>query len=149
MGKHERQFVIREILGRTAVGSQDDLRRHLARRGYRVTQATLSRDMHELGIVRMTDNGGPRYAIPPAGEARIPRPLVGAEVRGIVANESVIVIHTLAGAAHTVGEYIDVHDHPDILGTVAGDNTLLVLPRSQKLTSQVLAFLKHTLIEGR
>ena len=76
------------------------------------------------------------------------RPIVGAEVVSIDANESLIVVHTLPGCANTVGEFIDVRRHPDIIGTVAGDNTLLVVPASTKKTTQVLQFLKHTLIEG-
>ena len=57
-------------------------------------------------------------------------------------------MHTLPGAAHTVGEYVDVQLSEDILGTVAGDNTLLVIPASATKTRQVLAYLKHILIEG-
>lgn len=148
MTKNARQFAIREIVGTTPIARQDDLRRLLIRRGFRVTQATLSRDMRELGIARMAHGNGARYVLPPSGEAQLLRPIVGAEVQGIDANESLIVIHTVAGAAHTVGEYIDVRNHPDILGTVAGDNTLLVIPRSRRLTARVRTYLKHTLIEG-
>ena len=75
-------------------------------------------------------------------------PLVGAEVVSIDANESLIVVHTLPGCANTVGEYVDVRRYRDIIGTVAGDNTLLVVPSSMKKATQVLQFLKHTLIEG-
>jgi transcriptional regulator of arginine metabolism len=55
---------------------------------------------------------------------------------------------TLPGCANTVGEYIDIQKHADIIGTVAGDNTLLIVPASVKKTQQVLRFLTHTLIEG-
>jgi transcriptional regulator of arginine metabolism len=92
--------------------------------------------------------GGGRYSLQPAGEVRALRPLVGAEVVGMHSNENVIVVHTLPGAASTVGEYIDVLLHPDIIGTVAGDNTVLVVPRSRKRTQIVENFLKHKLIEG-
>jgi len=64
---------------------------------------------------------------------------------GIDANESLIVIHTIPGAAHTVGEFVDLQQNRDIIGTVAGDNTLLVIPASMAKTQPVLAFLKRIL----
>jgi transcriptional regulator of arginine metabolism len=60
-----------------------------------------------------------------------------------------IVVQTLPGCASIVGEFLDIQPHPDIIGTVAGDNTLLVIPASQKKTTHVLQFLKDKLIEGK
>jgi transcriptional regulator of arginine metabolism len=148
MTKTARQFAIKEILATRTITSQEDLRRELGKRAFRVTQATLSRDMKELGVSRIARNGMLRYSIPAASEASSLRPIVGAEVVGLDANEFLIVVHTLPGAAHTVGEYVDVQQSDDILGTVAGDNTLLVIPASASKTRQVMAYLKHILIEG-
>lgn len=148
MTKTARLFAIKEILAIRTITSQEDLRRELGKRGFRVTQATLSRDMQELGVSRIAHNGGVKYTIPAASEAASLRPIVGAEVVGIDANEFLIVVHTLPGAAHTVGEYVDVQESDDILGTVAGDNTLLVIPASASKTRQVVTYLKHILIEG-
>jgi transcriptional regulator of arginine metabolism len=103
--------------------------------------------MRELGVARVVSGGRTVYAIQPAGESRLLRPIVGAEVLSIEANEYVIVVRTVAGAAGTVGEYIDVQNDGAILGTVAGDNTLMVVPRSTRSIKQVLESLKHTLIE--
>jgi transcriptional regulator of arginine metabolism len=147
--KPRRQFAIKEILHAGATANQEDLRRHLARRGFKTTQATLSRDLKELGVARFMDRGRLRYTFPDASEASALKPIVGAEIRAIDFNEGLIVIHTLPGAAHTVGEYIDVQNHRDIIGTVAGDNTLLVVPRSHSLVRAVVKFLKHKLIEGK
>ena len=72
----------------------------------------------------------------------------GAEVLSIAANENMIVVRTLPGCASTVGEFIDVQKHEAILGTVAGDNTLLVIPASQRRTKNVVEFLKNKLIRG-
>lgn len=149
MTKHARQFAIKELITNGEIGSQDALRRGLKKRGCAVTQATLSRDMKELGIIRVPSAGGLRYTLQPEGEVRALRPLVSAEVLGIDANESMIVVHTLPGCANTVGEFIDIHKHPDVIGTVAGDNTLLIIPRSQQRTHQVMRFLKQKLIEGQ
>jgi transcriptional regulator of arginine metabolism len=148
MMKQTRHFAIKEIITTIPIASQDELRLELKRRGVKVTQATLSRDLKNLGVSRVVSGDRARYALHPAGDARILRPLVRAEVLSIVANESLIVIKTLPGCANTVGEFVDVQKHPDIIGTVAGDNTLLVIPRSQKKTKQVIDFLKQRLIEG-
>ena len=148
MTKQARQFAIKEILAAHAVASQDDMRRELRKRGCDVTQATLSRDMQEMGIVRVPSANGSRYAISSSPEMQALRPLVGAEVVAINANESLIVVHTLPGCANTVGEFIDVQKNPDVIGTVAGDNTVLVIPQSQRKTSSVVNFLKRKLIEA-
>ncbi len=149
MTKNERQFAIKEIISTVPIASQNDLLRELRRRGVQVTQATLSRDMKELGVSRTAVSGKSRYALQPASEVQILRPLVGAEILSIDANESLIVIHTLPACANTVAEFLDVQRNPDIIGTVAGDNTLMVIPRSMRKTRDVMQFLKHKLIEGR
>ncbi len=149
MSKKARQFAIKEIIASKAIASQDELRLELKKRGFDVTQATLSRDLKELGVGRIASGEGAHYVLQPAGEAQILRPLVGAQVLSISANESMIVVKTLPGSASVVGEYIDTLHDGIIIGTIAGDNTLLVIPESQKKTSQVLRFLKEKLIEGK
>ena len=149
MTKQERLYTVKEIISTALISNQNDLLRELRRKGVHVTQATLSRDLRELGISRSAVSGGVRYVIQPQSEVQILRPLVGAEVLSIDANENLIVVHTLPGCANTVAEFLDVQKNGDIIGTVAGDNTLMVIPRSQRRTRDVLNFLKHKLIEGR
>jgi transcriptional regulator of arginine metabolism len=148
MTKLGRLFLIREIISTHPVHNQEELRRELQRRGQRVTQATLSRDLRELGVSRAPDGKRVRYTMPQESEVTILRPLVGAEVLSIQANESLIVVRTLPGCAGTVGEFIDVESHPDIIGTIAGDNTVLVIPRTHKRTRSLLEHLRIKLIEG-
>lgn len=148
MTKNARQFAIKEIVSTRPIGTQEELRRELGKRGFRVTQATLSRDMRELGVSRVAQDGILRYAIPPAAGMTALTTLVNAEVVSIDANESLIVVHTLPGCANTVGEFIDIRRHPGIIGTVAGDNTVLVIPSTSKNTAQLVHYLKNTLIEG-
>lgn len=148
MTKQARHFAIKEIISAKQIHSQDALRLELKRRGCDVTQATLSRDMTELGASHVASSQGGYYTLQASGEMQALRPLVGAEVQSIDANEAMIVVRTLPGCANTVGEFIDVQHHPDVIGTVAGDNTLLVIPRSQRRTQQVLQFLKQKLFEG-
>ncbi len=149
MSKHARQFAIREIISSMIVQSQDDLRIALKKRGFSTTQATLSRDMKELGVSRVMTGDKGRYVLAGnAAEAQILRPIVGSQVLSIKANESVIVVKTLPGCASAVGEFIDVDQHPGIIGTIAGDNTLLIIPQSRRQTHKVVEFLRTKLIEG-
>ena len=149
MDKSVRQYTIKEVINTLPIANQDELRVEMRKRGFKVTQATLSRDLNEIGVGRMATSDGARYVLQPAGEVRILRPLVGAEVLSMNANESMIVIRTLPGCANVVGEFLDAQKNPDIIGTIAGDNTLVVIPQSQKKTKQLLAFLKEKLIEGK
>jgi transcriptional regulator of arginine metabolism len=146
LSKEERLFAIREIIATGAVRSQDELGRLLKRRGASVTQATLSRDMREIGVVRVGGADGGRYTLRPADE--MPAPSLASQVVSIVANESMVVVHTLSGSASIIAEIIDRLKSPRIIGTVAGDNTVLVVPRSAGRTPEVIAFLKTTLIKG-
>ncbi|HEV8537633.1 MAG TPA: arginine repressor [Bacteroidota bacterium] len=149
MPKQVRHFAIKEIISGKSIASQDELRLELRKRGFNVTQATLSRDLKELGVGRIASDAGAHYVLPPEGEVQMLRPLVGAQVLSISANETMIVVKTLPGSASVVGEYIDTLHDGIIIGTIAGDNTLVVIPESQKKTSRVLQFLKEKLIEGK
>ncbi len=149
MKKSERQFTIKEIITTKHISNQDELRIEMKRRGCDVTQATLSRDIQELGIARVASGEGSRYILQTASEAQILRPMVGAEVVSIRANESMVVVNTLPACANVVGEFIDTQQNPDIIGTLAGDNTVLIVPVSQSKTKSVLHFLKEILIKGK
>lgn len=149
MPKQSRHYAIKEIINSKAVANQDELRHELKKRGFDVTQATLSRDLKELGIGRIATANGARYVLPQESEVQILRPVVGAEIVSIQSNESVIVVRTLPGCANVVGEFLDALKNSDIIGTIAGDNTLLVIPVSQSKTKQLEKFLKEKLIEGK
>lgn len=149
MAKQTRHYAIKELIAEGAIASQDELRLKLKKRGIDVTQATLSRDLRDMGVSWLGGEGGGRYVLQPVSEATLLRPIVGAEILSIAANEGTVVIKTLPGCANAVGEFIDIQRNPDIIGTLAGDNTLLVIPQSQKKTSRVVQFLKDKLIEGK
>ncbi|HUN66580.1 MAG TPA: arginine repressor [Bacteroidota bacterium] len=149
MEKTRRQFAVREIISRQVVTSQDDLRVALKKKGIDVTQATLSRDLKELGASWVVTGDTGRYVFQPAAaEAQILRPIVGSQVVSLNANESMIVIHTLPGCAGSVAEFIDSHQLEDIIGTIAGDNTLLIIPRTQKRIKHLVSILRTKLTEG-
>jgi len=131
--KTERQAAILELIGRHVVASHEDLRHLLSKRGIVATQATLSRDLRELGIVRASDVEGPRYALPEtvAGEA-LPSletllPQMFSRIDGV---GELVVLHTLASGAQPISEAIDAAGWRDVIGTVAGENTILIICRS-------------------
>ncbi len=134
--KRERQAVIRELIGARVVASQEDLRRLLRQRGWDVTQSTLSRDLRELRVGRVpTSDGGLRYAVAdPSGsgddghpplEALLPPLFTSVDGVGELA-----VLHTLPGGAQPIAVALDAEAWPDVLGTIAGDDTILIICRS-------------------
>lgn len=130
MNKQSRHLTIRQIISHQRVSNQDELRRLLEAAGYETTQGTLSRDLKELGVARRHTPEGPRYTLPSESEDTRLAQLIGFEIESIEANESLIVIRTLPGRAAGVADIIDRFGLEDILGTVAGDNTIFVAPTS-------------------
>jgi transcriptional regulator of arginine metabolism len=137
IGKTRRHQLILTLVRQHPIASQEALAEELSAHGHRVTQSTLSRDLKELRIHRITDNDGYRYI--PAGDeqtttGRRPTPALGnlavTEVVAVAANEVSVVLRTQIGRAQGVAVYLDALDEPDILATVAGDDTVLVIPTS-------------------
>ena len=130
--KLQRHTVIRELLtasanAQTPVANQDELRRKLAERGFHVTQATLSRDIHDLRLSK----GPAGYALPAAlvNEDDLPgiRDVLrsfGLEVRQA---GNLLVLITVTGGAQPIAAGIDYEDFPEVVGTIAGDDTVLII----------------------
>jgi transcriptional regulator of arginine metabolism len=137
MDKQQRQVAIREIISRRVISSQEELAKELARLGLEVNQATLSRDLKELGIARVSTPDGARYIVLADNEPYQLRALLAYEIESITSNETMIVIKTLAGRAHGVAQILDKLQLPDVLGTLAGDNTIFVAPTSTKKLAQL------------
>ena len=138
--KTERHAAIHEVIGAHDVASQEDLRRRLAGRGLDVTQATLSRDLREMGIVRVPGEDGARYALPetiaveakPSLETMLPQ--LFSSIDGV---GELIVLHTLASGAQPISEAIDAVGWREVLGTIAGENTVLLICRSSQARNEV------------
>lgn len=144
--KRDRHAAIREIVEARPVGSQEELRKLLRQRGWDVTQSTLSRDLREMRLVRVPDpDGGSRYAAPEApsdpGSPRLDAllPPLFVDVDGV---GELLVIHTHRGGAQPVAEAIDVEEWPEILGTIAGDDTILLICRSSAARQRLSARIK-------
>ncbi len=146
MNKYARQLKIREILHQNNVGNQHDLLQLLRDSGMVVAQATLSRDCAELGIIRSRTNGNFKMLFPDEEDTDlIIKGLVGIEVLSVKANETAIIIMTLPGRAHGVGSWLDQLKSPLILGTIAGDDTVLVIPTSVLDISALIAYIQKNL----
>ena len=146
MSKFDRHAAIRDVIQRHDVGSQEELRQLLLKRGWDVTQSTLSRDLRELRLARIPGSDGTaRYAEPdsaqedsrtPALEGLLPQLFVS--VDGV---SELILLRTLPGGAQAIAEAVDNREWPELLGTIAGDDTILMICRSaqarEKLTKRI------------
>ena len=144
--KARRQRSILQIVQSQPVGTQDALVQALETRGIEVTQSTLSRDLKDLRITRVPTGDDYRYLPadahdPTAGfDAQVQERLqavAALEVTGIDANEVCVVVRTLPGRAQGLAHTLDALESPDVLGTVAGDDTILVLPRTTSRTDSL------------
>jgi transcriptional regulator of arginine metabolism len=144
--KRERQAAILDLVERHVVGSQEELRQLLLSRQMDVTQATLSRDLRDLGIARMPTEDGGRYVVPGTLATENDKPLLDnllpqlfSRVDGV---GDLIVLHTVRSGAQPIAEAIDQEEFPEVLGTIAGDDTILIVTRSAQarltLTARLL-----------
>ncbi len=134
MSTATRQGAILDIIGRRPVSSQQELVRALDRRGFQVSQATVSRDVRRLGLLKVPlAGGGARYA--PADQASGPvrhdvERAMRQFVTGVGEGEALLVLKTRSGNANALAVVIDRADWPEVAGTIAGDDTVLLVLRS-------------------
>lgn len=145
MSKPLRQRTILELLDETSVDSQQGLQRALGKRGFKVGQATLSRDIHDLGLVK-TDDGytraaqtGSEPALPPV--SRLVREFV-LEVRPA---QNQLVIKTTVGSAQPVAAALDGEDWPEAVGSIAGDDTILMICPHKKAAAKLAGRIQEML----
>ena len=140
--KAKRQALIREIVEAQSIQTQEELAEALRAHGMVVTQATVSRDIREMHLLKvLAEDGSYRYATMEKSDSgmndRLIRMLTDSVVEMNSAN-NLIVIHTLPGSAHVAAEAIDSLRWPETIGTIAGDNTILVIARSNEDVDAVL-----------
>jgi transcriptional regulator of arginine metabolism len=145
VSKQSRQHLIAKLLEQHAVTSQPQLVDLLGGEGIVATQATVSRDLEDMGAIKVRATGGDSvYAIPELPkEQRAPedhlRRVLGDWVVEVAHSLNLVVLRTPPGSAHVVGSALDRADLPEILGTVAGDDTLLVVA-SEHVGGEKVAF---------
>lgn len=140
--KGNRQSLISEIITNQIIRTQEELAEALQERGISVTQATISRDIKEMHLVKgLSDDGSYRYLLGEQGDSGVSDRLIRMLMDSVVSMDSasnLIVVRTLSGSAHVAGEAIDNLKWPEIVGTIAGDNTILVIVRSQEYVAEII-----------
>lgn len=140
--KIPRQSKIKEIITTQEIGSQEELTKILNDDGFDITQATLSRDLHELGIVRIPSENGFRYVFHQDQMEQSLKPLMAMEIINVFHNESTIVVKTLPGRAQGVAIYFDRWKDSHVIGTVAGDDTILIVPDRHENVELIIGKIK-------
>lgn len=140
--KSARHNLILEIIETMDIETQEELAEELKRRGVRVTQATVSRDIKELRLLKvLSEKGGYKYATVERAEKgmndRFAR-ILAESIVNIEAVNNLVVINTLTASANAAGEAIDSMKWNEVLGTIAGDNTLLIIARSNEAVETVV-----------
>jgi transcriptional regulator of arginine metabolism len=135
LGKRDRQRLIGSLIARKRIGSQQELLQALEAAGCSVTQATVSRDIRELGLEKSRDAlGRPRYTSPQRGGRGDPRAalagVLGQFGRRAAAAQNLVVVVSELGTAPAIARTLDRVEHPRIVGTLAGDDTTLVVTRT-------------------
>lgn len=139
--KGNRQKKILEIISRYHIETQDDLIERLLMEGFSVTQATVSRDIRELQLNKvMTGKGNYRYVAPKKEEMVAGMKINAALVDSIINvdyAQNLVVVHTLPGLAQAVAAGIDNLNLAEVLGSVAGDDTILVATRNESAAKSI------------
>ena len=145
--KARRQSIILELVDRDPLHSQEQLRHRLHQRGFDATQATISRDIKELGLVKRSGDGA--YQRPSADSANPETALVALEraaaefLRRVDRVQQLVVVRTGAGQAQPLAAAIDRAQLPDAVGTIAGDDTILVIARDRRKAAALVKRLEQ------
>lgn len=123
---------IQELLRNKSVGTQEDIRLALEKRGLTANQVKISRVLHKIGAIKMTEENRVVYRLPTELVSISPKDTLKQLVLNISHNESLIVIQTAPGAAQLVARLLDLENVTGILGTIAGDDTIFIAPQQNK-----------------
>ena len=139
MSKRARQNAILELLAESEVFSQEELQKLLHKRGFEAGQATLSRDIRELGLVKSANGYSPPGGEAPALESDLPSVarLVREFVTSVQAAENLLVTKTSTGSAQPVAAALDEENWPEAIGTIAGDDTILIVCQNRRAAGRL------------
>jgi transcriptional regulator of arginine metabolism len=140
----ERHLVLRQLIREGTASTQEELSKALRQKKFDVTQSTVSRDLRRIGAIKTTNSEGEIiYQLPEDHQMRVSHDLAGL-MTNIQANESMIVMHTTPGSASLVARHLDsVRSTIGILGTIAGDDAIFVVPMSVKKIPVVIRKIKE------
>jgi transcriptional regulator of arginine metabolism len=148
LSKSSRQRLVTSLIARKRIGTQFELLDALSEGGCRVTQATVSRDIRELGLVKALDPlGRPRYVLPERRPPVDPRETLASILsqfgHRVTAAQNLVVLQSELGSAPAIARALDRVEHPLVVGTLAGDDTVLVIARSAADAKTLAAELAH------
>ena len=147
--KNARQQKIIELIEKYDIDTQDTLIKKLSENGYNVTQTTISRDIRQLNLVKgVTSKGTYKYIVPTAAVKENSVPILNSaitdSVTKIEAAGNIVVVKTFPGMANALAVCIDSIHHDDIVGSVAGDDTILLVVKDASSASELEIELKET-----
>jgi transcriptional regulator of arginine metabolism len=152
MNRAQRHAAIRRLVTNRPIGTQTELAEALRSAGHEVVQTTVSRDIHELGLIKIRhETGRLVYAPPRAAEAGMNEALsvaLGRWALSIEPSGNLVVVTTPHGYASPLAEAIDVGHHPRIAGTIAGENTVLLIAREPATGAELADELRAQAMQG-
>ncbi len=133
--KDRRQRIVADLISSRALSSQEELADLLSAQGFAVTQATVSRDLEQLGAVKVRRDGRFSYALSQDAQGTPASRLAGVLhdfVNSMMTAMNLLVIKTPPGSAHLIGVLLDQSDFPEIVGTICGDDTIFIACNSER-----------------
>jgi transcriptional regulator of arginine metabolism len=141
MQKVERFLAIEKIISKEIILSQEELLKRLKGEGISCTQATLSRNLRQLGVIRIpSDRGGYKYSLSESVKQSTrteSNPNIISAIKSLIEARGLLVLKTIPGHASSTAFFIDNAGRYEIAGTIAGDDTLLIIPRDEINLSQI------------
>jgi len=148
--RYSRQNKILELIANNEIETQDKLAAMLREEGFEVTQATISRDIKELQLIKVLSSTGKyKYAVSARQDAPISERFIKIfreTITSFASAQNLIVIKTLSGCGNAAGEAIDCIGLPHVVGSVAGDNTLLLIVDREENVEEILSIFNNMLI---
>lgn len=148
MARNTRQMKILELISKKAIETQDELTRELELADFKVTQATVSRDIKELGLIKVTDLSGQRYIREVNSDKNFINNLTNLYKNSVLSIEqaqNMVVIKTIPSGASAVGMAIDRVNNEYIMGCISGDDTVFVMARDNEYAALAIEQLKEML----
>lgn len=150
MARSARQMKILELISKKDVETQDELAAELMRAHFNVTQATISRDIKELGLIKVSTQDGRQKYSKEMADNGISGKIINLFKNAVLSIDyavNIVVIKTLSGSASTAGLMIDKLSNPDVLGCVAGDDTVMVITRSENIAVKLVNSLNEIILQ--
>ena len=149
--KNRRHFMIMDLIGKMRIETQEELCEQLRHQGFNVTQATVSRDIKEMGLIKIPDESGYYYSLPGSQEVKTSpgkvRQVFRAMVMHIDFSDNIVVIKTTPGAAQSAALLVDHAHFPEVIGCVAGDDTIFVVVKPKEATESIAEKLRVILYD--